>query len=107
MFLKECLENLKCTVDFAYNGEEAIARIESREYNLCLMDLHMPVVDGIEATKIIREKISKDLPIIAITAVSEFTLEKSLKAGMNDYISKPVDLAVLKNIISKYCKKSA
>lgn len=101
------LKKLNVEGAVAVNGQEAVNMAKADQYDICFMDIQMPVMGGVEATKIIREEISKDLPIIAITAVSEFTLEKSLEAGMNDYISKPVDLAVLKNIILKYCKKSA
>ena len=105
MFLKECLENLKCVVDFAYNGEEAVARIESREYDLCLMDLHMPVINGIEATKIIRKKINKTLPIIALTAaVLKEDRIAAEEAGMNDFLKKPLNLGELKAKILQYGK---
>jgi len=101
------LKKLNIEGDVAVNGQEAVEMARNNQYDICFMDIQMPVMGGVEATKIIRKEISKDLPIIAVTAVSEFTLENSLEAGMNDFLSKPVDLTVLKDIISKYCKKSA
>jgi len=101
------LKKLNCESDMAVNGQEAIDKVKNNSYDICFMDIQMPVMGGVEATQIIRKEISKDLPIIAVTAVSDFTLEKSLEVGMNGHISKPVDLKVLKNTLSKYCIKSA
>jgi len=105
MFLKECLENLQCVTDFAYNGKESIKKIKSKRYDLCLMDLHMPVLNGIEATKIIRKEITKTLPIIALTAaVQEGDQIKAKEAGMNDFLKKPVKIQDLKEKILQYGK---
>ena len=97
------LKKLNFEGDFAVDGKEAVEKTRNNSYDICFMDIQMPIMDGIEATKIIREEISKDLPIVAVTALSDFNLEKSLAAGMNDYLGKPVDLPTFKNIIAKYC----
>jgi len=65
----------------------------------------MPVMGGVEATKIIKEEVSKDMPIIAITGIDNFTYEKSIENGMDDYLNKPVDIETLKAVISKHCIK--
>jgi len=101
------LKKMNFEGDAAVNGEEAVEKMRGNQYDICFMDIQMPVMGGVEATKIIRKEISQDIPIIAVTAVNDFTLKKSLEAGMTDYLSKPVSLAVLKTIISKYCNKSA
>jgi CheY-like chemotaxis protein len=100
------LKKLDCTCDTAVNGEEAVMKVKSRPYDICFMDIQMPVMSGVEATQIIREEVSQDLPIIAVTAVSDYSRERSLADGMNDFISKPVDRERLKDILSKHCHKT-
>ena len=88
------LNKTKANIDVANNGEEALIKVKAEEYNIILMDIQMPVMDGITATIEIR-KIEKrqidQLPILAMSAnaMSE-DIEESLKAGMNDHITKPV-----------------
>ncbi len=79
--------------DIAENGLEAVKIIKEKHYDAVLMDLQMPTMDGIEATRHIREKLAmKDLPIIAMTAhAMHGDREKCFKAGMNDYVPKPID----------------
>lgn len=89
-------------VDKAYNGEEAVQRfLESSEdeYDIILMDLQMPVMNGLEAVEVIRSSKhahAQDIPIIAVSA-NTFAedIAKSLQVGMNDHISKPLDVASL------------
>ncbi len=89
---------LKC--DAVADGMEAIKALESIPYDLVLMDVQMPIMDGYEATRNIRDKQSKvlnhNIPIIAMTANAlQVDKEKSLEAGMNDYISKPIVFSTL------------
>lgn len=79
------------TIDIANNGQEAIDYIQKNEYNLVLMDVQMPIMDGLEATKQIRNTLNlPDLPILAMTAfATSGEAERTILAGMNDYISKP------------------
>jgi len=89
------LEKSGYRVDTVSNGKEAVTILESVPYNLVLMDVNMPEMDGFEATRIIRSPDSKcldhNIPIIAITAhAMKGDREECLKSGMNDYISKPV-----------------
>jgi len=90
----------------AENGEEAVEKLESMTFDLVLMDIHMPVMDGYEATKVIRAKFNpyfKKLPIIALTAdVSPEIQRKILDAGMTDVMSKPFKPGELKAILEKY-----
>lgn len=91
-------------VDTAINGEEAVGLVRKNFYNLVLMDLHMPIMDGYEATKRIRE-FNKDIPIIALSAaVMKKDVEKTIKVGMNGHISKPINQNELKKVLSHYLK---
>jgi len=90
----------------AVNGKEAVEILRTGQFDICFMDIQMPIMDGIEATKVIREEISKDIPIVAVTSLENFTYEKSLEAGMNDYLKKPVEFETLKEVIAKYCQKT-
>jgi CheY-like chemotaxis protein len=98
------LKKLGHRADVVANGIEALQSLKRRHYDVVLMDLKMPEMDGLEATRIIRQRWPDDGPkIIAITAYAlEGDREKCLEAGMNDYIAKPVqkeDLArALKDI---------
>ncbi len=92
--------------DAAVNGRKAIDMLEKFEYNLVLMDCQMPVMDGYEATGIIRDKnsavLNHKIPIIAMTAnAMQGDREKCLEAGMDDYVSKPVDRKKLVEAIGR------
>ena len=94
-------------VDVVGNGREAIAALKSKSYHLVLMDVQMPEVDGIDATKTIRQQYSTaknvEIPIIALTAhAMDGDKERCLAAGMNDYVSKPVSPDSLGTIMEKY-----
>ena len=97
------LENSKIVIDIAEDGEEAIMLHKKNNYNLILMDIQMPILDGYSAAKEIR-KIDKDIPIIAITASAmKEDIEKSIESGMNDHLNKPIDVSLLYKILLKYC----
>lgn len=92
--------------DVAANGREALKRLEQFEYDMVLMDVQMPVMDGFEATRRIRHPqstvINRDIPIVALTAnAMKGDREKCLEAGMTDYITKPVQADDLLNAIEK------
>ena len=106
--MKAYLNMFGCVCDFAANGQEAVDKIRAGAYDICLMDVQMPVLDGIEATRIIRSQISKDLPIIALTAaVMKQDLARTQAAGMNDFLTKPLDITVLKSKLLKYVSLSS
>ena len=107
---KKLLEDAGYYVDCVDNGLEAIEKVKSANYNLVLMDIELKDLNGLETTKKIRslsEPVSK-IPIVAVTAHSSMKdREKCLLAGMNDYISKPINITFLKMTIDQWLNKSA
>ena len=102
------LNKLGLNVDMAENGVEALAKFTIRKPELILMDIQMPIMDGIETTQKIRKVESmenlKPIPIIALTASAmKGDKEMFLNTGMNDYISKPFKKDDLERILRKYC----
>ena len=91
-------------LDFAANGEEAIKAVQESEYDLVFMDIEMPILDGLSATRNIKENMGDSAPpIIALTAHSmDGDRERFLDAGMVDYITKPIDLNRLQEVLAKY-----
>lgn len=84
------LESWKCKVDWAENGLVAVEKVKNNYYDVVLMDMRMPELDGVGATRIIREELHSNVPIIALTANAiKGDSDKCLIAGMNDYLSKP------------------
>lgn len=101
---------LKCNVFLAKNGKEALEILKKENVSMVFMDLHMPEMDGFEATKIIRSgefpDIDKDLYIAALTAdAMEGDREIGMRRGMNDYLTKPVTLDIVEKAIKLYLKK--
>ncbi|OEE34674.1 hybrid sensor histidine kinase/response regulator [Vibrio genomosp. F10 str. ZF-129] len=103
--VKIMLMNIGLNVDIANNGLEALNMCKTQEYDLILMDCHMPEMDGYEATKEIRSQCpwSQNIAIIALTAnvISEGR-QKCFDSGMNDFVSKPVTPDQLLNVLCKY-----
>ena len=104
----ELLNTFKVIIDLAKNGEECIKILEKMPegyYDLILMDIQMPIMDGYEATKIIRSFNNKNaqIPIIAMTA-NAFKEDRkhALQLGMNEHLAKPVDIEKLKDVLTKY-----
>ena len=100
------LEDAELFVDLAENGAEAIRMVRDNEYDAVLMDMQMPVMDGIEATKVIRsEPQFEKLPIIAMTAAAMAAdRDRCLEAGMNDHITKPIDPDQLLGALVRWLK---
>ena len=102
------LKEYGAIVTEAVNGQDAVDLVRSESFDIILMDIQMPVMDGIQATKIIRKELKKSLPIIALTAnVIKGKIEEFLDAGMDDFIYKPYDEIKLVNPISKWLGKKA
>ncbi|KAB8152737.1 response regulator [Kordia sp. TARA_039_SRF] len=102
MLTKKILSTKKIATDIVASGAEAIEIVKNNHYDLILMDIHMPEMDGYEATSAIR-KFNKKVPIIAFTAVSlDDSLPKIINSGMNDMIIKPFVASQLFALIRKY-----
>ena len=96
--------NLK--FDLVNNGKEVIDALSIKYYDLVLMDIQMPIMDGYSATVYIRKNLKNNIPIVAMTAHSLMgEKEKCLSYGMNEYISKPINEQLLKNIIQEFSNK--
>jgi PAS domain S-box-containing protein len=100
----QILMRLGYKADVVANGIEVLQALERQPYDLVLMDVRMPEMDGLEATRIIRQRWPGDGPkIIAVTAYAlQGDREKCLEAGMDDYISKPVKMAELAEVLRRY-----
>jgi PAS domain S-box-containing protein len=92
----------------AENGAIAVELMRLHKFDIVLMDVQMPVMDGVTATQIIRQEISKNIPIIALTANAiKGKKEQYIQSGMNDYISKPYDEEKMISLISNWINNSA
>jgi len=103
---KAFLDDTKIQIDCAENGKVAIDKIKNKTYDIILMDIQMPEMDGLTATSIIKNDLGlTDLPIIAMTAhAMEEDLQKSLALGMKEHLTKPISQDILYEILVKYLK---
>ncbi|MBD0382611.1 response regulator [Paenibacillus sedimenti] len=106
---RSLLENDNCLVDVAVNGFEALNRLQNESYDLILMDIHMPELDGIETTMRIRQNPAwRHIPIIAVTADSTLEQRKAcMRAGMNDTVSKPIIPERLFEVVDRYLQEES
>lgn len=101
------LERLGAQVDIVMNGQEAVDQIGQKNYDLILMDCQMPVMDGYDATRKIRST-GRAIPIVAMTANAlAGDREKALEAGMNDYITKPLDKEIMREVLTRWLSSSS
>ncbi|MDZ4704584.1 MAG: ATP-binding protein [Saprospiraceae bacterium] len=107
LLMKTLLDDFGFERDIAENGKIAIEKLQFKSYDIILMDLQMPEMNGFEATQYIRNTMNLNTPIIALTAdVTTVDLAKCKAVGMNDYIAKPVDERILYSKIVGFMKKS-
>ncbi|WP_375182883.1 7TM diverse intracellular signaling domain-containing protein [Marinobacter sp.] len=105
MIIRKQLERIGVESEGVQNGHEAVEAAMNEPWDLIIMDCQMPIMDGIEATREIRQKAAANLdtPIIAVTAnASESFRTQCLEAGMNDYYTKPLRLVQLKRLVADY-----
>ncbi|MES1161415.1 MAG: response regulator, partial [Bacteroidota bacterium] len=101
--IRQILANLGYEADSVENGELAVAAVGKKPYDLILMDVQMPEMDGLEATRLIRRGLARQPAIVALTAnAMQGDREECLQAGMDDYISKPVRLQELMQLLEKW-----
>ena len=101
---KAFLADTKIQIDCAEDGQIAIDKIKNKTYDIVLMDIQMPNMDGLTATSIIRNELKlTELPIIAMTAhAMEGDAQKSKQAGMNEHLTKPISPEKLYDMLLKY-----
>lgn len=100
--LKHMLDASGHIVDHVVNGEEAVRKVQEKPFDLVLMDVDMPVMDGLEASRIIKQKLGLSVPIVALTSNSfEKDKRASFDAGMSFHICKPIDKNILMNTIER------
>lgn len=101
---KDILTNLNLNVDIAENGLVAVSMAKNKSYDLIFMDLQMPIMDGFEASRKIRE-FDLNIPIVALSAAAmENDKKMTLEAGMNEHLSKPINIEELKICLQNYLK---
>ncbi len=101
--LRHLLGRYKAKVTIVENGREAVELLKKNSYDLVLMDIQMPLMDGYTAVNKIRQELKNDITVIAMTAyVSEDEIQKCLNSGFNDYLAKPIDESTLLKILSTY-----
>ncbi|UQB43415.1 response regulator [Thiomicrospira microaerophila] len=100
--MAELLADFNVQLDYAVNGLLALEAVRQQDYKLVLMDIQMPVMDGYQATRAIRE-FNSGLPIVALTAAAMVEdRKKALAAGMDAHLAKPIDINQLKNVMKQY-----
>ncbi len=104
MVTEALLRKLSCEVDIAIDGRQALEKAKANDYDIVFMDCHMPLIDGYQATKRIRQSPDKkELPIVALTAsVAEKDRVRCLDAGMNDVVCKPVRTSMLAKALERW-----
>jgi len=108
LLMKTLLDDFGFEQDIAANGKIAIEKLKTKSYDIILMDLQMPEMNGFESTEYIRKSLNSKIPIIALTAdVTTVDLAKCKAVGMNDYIAKPVDERILYSKIIGLVRKPA
>ena len=109
LLLKKGLEGLGYSVVEASNGQEAVDIAGRQHLDLVLMDLDLPILDGIIATQLIRQQADmQNVPIVAVTAYPmSYTRVKAFAEGCDEYIAKPIDMSELARLVNRYLKPSS
>lgn len=105
MICKKYLEKMHVQVDIADNGKLAISKCRENVYNMIIMDMEMPLLGGIDATRIIREKALSFAPVIALTGNDNAQSRQQCRlVGMNGFITKPINKEALEREVGKILK---
>jgi CheY-like chemotaxis protein len=106
--MRMMLQMKNCSVVEAVNGQEAVELAPQVRPNLILMDLSMPVLDGYEATRLIKAQLkTQDIPIVAVSAFCDMeNRHKAVAAGCIECVSKPIDFTVIGDVVNRYLQTS-
>ncbi len=109
ILLTEIATEIGCDYKTAANGKEAIVELEASEFDMVLMDIEMPIMNGLETTRYIRQKLNShksSIPIIALTAhnPNDF-FDEFNTAGFNELLTKPYLISKIQKVVENYCKK--
>jgi CheY-like chemotaxis protein len=108
LLLRKGLEGLGYSVLEASNGQEAVDIAAREHLDLILMDLDLPILDGIVATQRIRQQSNMRVPIVAVTAYPmSYTRVKAFSEGCDEYMAKPIDMTELARLVNRYLKPAA
>lgn len=103
------LKKFNMKIDFAFNGLEALDAVDNKEYDMIFMDIQMPMMDGLEATRVIKKSetyAQNPFPIIAVSASAYIDdRKKAINSGIDDFISKPIEIKKLNDLLIKYSLK--
>lgn len=103
---RKILSQQNYEIEAVKNGEEVLAAINASKFDLVLMDIHMPKMDGMECAKQIRQT-NTDMPILAITGnANNYTMEDFNEAGINDYLPKPLNYDQMLDMVKKYTENA-
>ena len=104
VLIRDLLQTFSYTVIEATNGSQAVELARTRKPYLILMDIHMPVMDGLQATRILKnDAATKEIPIVALTAsATRADRDKVLQAGCDEFITKPINIKAFLNTVSHY-----
>lgn len=104
--IESLLADFGCEITLVDNGQKAFDALQEHDYDCVLMDIQMPVMDGLASCRLIRSQAReamRSVPVIAMTAhAMQEDVDKSMAAGMDDHLTKPIDVAALKNCLKKY-----
>ncbi len=110
LLLSEIIKKIGCNYTEAKNGKEAVDCLHIEDYDMVLMDIEMPVMNGLETTRFIRDKFDKpknNIPIVALTAYNpKDFFDDYQKAGFNGLVTKPYLKGKISKVINKFCYKS-
>ncbi|SHF14903.1 PAS domain S-box-containing protein [Cnuella takakiae] len=108
MLLSHLLKSLGCNYTMVDNGQAVLEQLLENDFDLVLMDVNMPKMDGVTATTIIRSRLDLKLPIVALTASSfREDVDRCTSAGMNDFVSKPFKIETIKKTIITWCSRAS
>jgi CheY-like chemotaxis protein len=107
LFMDMLMVQLGYSYDVARNGAEAVSMVKENDYDLILMDIQMPVMNGLEATKIIRKSHNKQITIVGLSANAfQEDVDQAMEMGMDSYITKPLKINEITNIFRSCSEKS-